>query len=206
MNDFIINKIARPALGEVLYVHSLSIEALQKFLRTRIRCSTDDKPEQAQAVFKAINRPELFGRQFACATPYLKSTPAATLLEQGYSEGSGLALILELEQIKNRTLIFNGDVANLGNALLQKQIMPDFVQVMTPTDDNIVSTLTELRVNNTRSMTPRLYGGSFEARMFGGIRPDDVQKIYVQNQNDKDAMNAAQQLYDLRQALSGDHT
>jgi hypothetical protein len=195
MHEFIIHKLPRPNADDILFVHSLSIENLKRFVLQRRRYSTDDNPAEALAVYEAIGSRQLNTRKFACLTAYIAETFRGKITQGLYSEGSNLGLIVNRGDIANRLLIFNGDVANLGRQLLKKTIIPANVKGIWGTESDLVARLGELSKNSRNPLTePRLRGIAFEARLFDGILPADVSHIYIENNLEEDAMVAVFEL------------
>jgi len=195
MGGFAIHRLPRPKANEILYVHSLSVEALKQFVSKAKRCSTDDAPTEAHAVYGASGSPELSARLFASFTAYIAETFQGRGTQGLYSRGSNLGLIMNRDSIGSRVLIFNGDVATLGRELLDGNIVPADVKGIWGTESDLVARLGELSKNSRYPRTePRLRGIAFEARLFEGIAPADVSHVYVENRLDEEAMAAASEL------------
>lgn len=192
MGGFIIHTLPRPHADEIIYAHSLGVEALKTFISEAKRHSTDDVLADAHAVYRAIGNSDLDDRLFACLTAYIAETFHARSAQGLYSQGSNLALLLNRERIESRVLIFNGDVATLGRGLLDGKIAPSEVKSMWGTESDLIAHLRELSKNNRYPQAePRLRGAAFEARLFDGIAPADVSHVYVANHLDEEAMAAA---------------
>jgi hypothetical protein len=74
--DFIIHKLERPRVGELLLVHDIGTEALEKLASGVRRLSRDGQPKDAAAVYAAINR---FSPDRILANDNMtNSTPAAS--------------------------------------------------------------------------------------------------------------------------------
>lgn len=128
--DFIIHKLERPRVGELLLVHDIGTEALEKLASGVRRLSRDGQPKDAAAVYAAINRPELESQKFASVTVYIEPTFKAKPVNQLYGRGSNVTLIIDFCAVRDRLLIFNGDVGRLGKAVRSSQIEPSFIQTI----------------------------------------------------------------------------
>lgn len=207
MDKFIIHRLPKPNANEILYVHSLGIEALRQFVLEAKRCSTDDHPAEASAVYSAIGSPQLSDRQFACLTAYIAETFHGRITQGLYSQGSNLGLVINRQAVTNRVLVLNGDVGTLGRDVLDGNIVPTDVKGIWGTESDLASHLARLSKNSRYPQAePRLRGVAFEARLFDGIAPADVSQVYVENHLDKEAMRIAfdlQTLCDNRRISDG---
>lgn len=181
--EFIILKLERPRKGELLLVHDIAIGPLEKLAKGKRRLSRDGHREDATAVYAVINRPELRSRKFACVTAYIESTFQAKPVNESYGRGSKIALIIDISAVRDRLLIFNGDIGRLGKALGSGEIQPSFIRSVAGSDRvaEIVAILGLLHENTRKipSVQPRLHGISFEGRLFDGINPSEIAQICI---------------------------
>ena len=201
--DFIIHKLERPRQGELLLVHDIGIGPLKRLARGERRLSRDGDREDAVVVYAAINRPELEKMEFACVTAYIDATFKAKSVNELYGRGSKVALIIDISKVRERLLIFNGDVGRLGKALQEKTIDPFFIQSLDGFHpvERLVSTLGMLHSNTCKipPATPRLHANSFEGRVWEGLNPADISQIYIGNRDDKEAIDAARRILLLKE-------
>jgi hypothetical protein len=205
MEGFVVSNLPRPEPGEILLTHDIGLADFEHFAMKGIRYSTDGDPSDAVAVYKAIGRIEPHVEDFACATAHISATFQARHITAAYGRGSGITLIVYFASVREKLLIFNGDVGRLGKALKSGVIDQLCLRALI-SSQGIGETAVELArlAENNRpgcQTTPRLYGNSFEARVFGGIRPDDVSQICVtMNPISRDVQEACERIWKLKQA------
>jgi|SRR5882762_9829684 len=195
MDPFIIHKLQRPKEGEIVCVHGISIKDLREFASEGMRYSTDEIPQEVCALYDAIAQPQLKDRKFACLTAYIAITFQGRKIQRDHSEGSNVELILSMSMIVDRLFVFNGDVANLARDLRQNRITKANLRVCLGTDQALVACLATLSKNNLSPRAePRLRGNAFEARLFDGIKPEDLSQICIENPGDQEALDLADKL------------
>lgn len=188
--------------------HDIGLADFIRFSKKGIRYSNDGDPSDAAAVYEAVGRVELYDDKFACATAHISKTFQARSITAAYGRGSGITLIIDFASVRERLLIFNGDVGRLGKALKSREIDGAGLRALTPSQDigEAAAELSMLVENNRpgTQITPRLHGNSFEARVFSGIRWDDVPQVCVtMNPISGDVQNACELIWKLKQAPNG---
>lgn len=109
----------RPIPGQILLTHSLSAASLANFAQTG-RCESSDKKKAlANRVYEAVGLTDRFAQPFTCATASVSIQFKDSDLNAGYAEGDDIFLVIGLSRVAERTFIFNGGVASLGQALCE---------------------------------------------------------------------------------------
>jgi len=195
---YIVHHLECPKPRTILLVHELTLSALEQLAEGNEKFSSDDDPTDAKRVFTAIKRPPLATSRFACMTPFIRDNFHARHVTASYSMGDNLALILDFESVRGDMIVLNGDLGRLGKALENNLISDSFISAVEhPESSESLSSKLELLYGNMMAnppKEPRIYGNSFEARLFRGIKPTDVKQVFIKNADDGRAISIATRL------------
>jgi len=187
-------RFGSPQMGEIRFITDVCIEKFEAFANSGSLGSTDDYPTEVVALYKAMKfQPP--GDRFRSLTACMRGCCGSAL--RGHGLGSGIVLVADCDRIREQTWIFNGDVQNLARELARNALDSACVTYTHAGSEisRIVEWLNALRPRSSSISSPklRLYGGSFEARLFRSLEPADVAYVHIPAQ-DKRAMAAARKL------------
>lgn len=193
MADRIVtDHISRPKEGEIIFVHMLRFADFRRFSTEKIRFSSDDEPDDVKLVYQAAGLDGIVDQPFASATAYIRETFSGKTTQAAFGEGSGCGLILDPVTIRERIVIFNGDLGRLGSGLSDGTISPRSIAAFKADEGDLIPHLKELYKNNRYPQAePRLRGSAFEARIGDGIRLIDCAGILVPSWEDSGAHQIA---------------